>query len=609
MQSEKYYKSECRPTSVLRKLWETAKTGITFQQWLELRDRCRKDLFFLAKDVLGWTRVIERVHQPVCEFFGEINFDGVYHDGYTLEEMQEAIKRQGLIESLLLDPRGAFKSTINSANCVRWLLNAPDIRIFIVTGEYDNAVLFLQQIKNYFYLAEDAEPTKLQMLFPEYILTGKDGYSESPLECPARIHTEQKESSLWVNAITATLASQHCDLLVGDDVVSDRNSTTPEARQKLKNKFDNAQNLLDEWGLQINIGTRYAGDDYYGERIKIMGDGDAPLNYFCRAAWTVKKPFLHIPIKELTKDMVELLFPEKLTWAVLRKKLLNNERDFRCQQLNEPQQDADAIHFTEEMLRAHMEQLSAAPTKGDIVMTLDWALTSTEKADYSCLAVGRIDKEAAEAHVLEIEYGRWKSSELAANIVRFQKKFNPRVVLVEKIGGSELMQNEIQREAKRQGVAINILWNTVDVSHDAKANRIKGLETLLKEDRLFFVQGPWIDETFAQFMRYTGLRKNKGRKDDIPDAVSMLQFFLPKEANDPVDADKLAKEQEDERKKAALESYYRQVFNRQPGVSKNRLDYDERTGNPRSTSSQVGLNQAQRRSRFDFGHLGRRNAD
>lgn len=560
-----FYRSECRNELQLRGIYGASQAGITFEQWLDLRDRCRKDLFFLAVHILGWTRIIERVHRPVCDFFGKLNFDGVYHEGYTLETLQNAIARQfsEYRDSLLLDPRGIFKSTINSCNCVRWLLNCPDIRIFIVTGEYDNSVLFLQQIKKYFFHPEGAAPTKLQQLFPEYTLTGVDGTSERPLQCPARIHTEQKEPSLWANAIVATLASQHCDLMIGDDVVSDRNSTTPEARVKLKNKYDNAENLLDEWGGKINIGTRYAMDDWYGTRLAIPQE-EAPLKYFCRGAWIVKDEFKHLAARELKKDMVELLFPEGLSWQTLRKKLSSNPRDFFCQQMNMPQPDVDSIQFTEDVLRAHLIQPAAVPKDLVIYNAWDWAPTATERADYSCGVVGAVDRQKAEVYVPEIDFGRWRSSELAFHIVDLARKTRPQCILIEKAMGTELLQAEIQRVALRFQVATPILWLPVDNQYDAKTNRIKGLETLLTEDRLFFVQGPWIDETFAQFMRYTGLRKNKGRKDDIPDAISMLQFFLPKEPTNPVDAEAVRAQQTKAEKEAAQQAYMRAIFQRNP---------------------------------------------
>jgi len=582
-----FYKSECRSTEDLQGIYKDSPCGITFEQWLNLRDRCRKDLFFLLVSILGWTRVIERVHRPVCDFFPKLNFDGVYHEGYTLEELQDAILKQfkEWPEYLLLDPRGIFKSTISSGFSTQFLLNAPDARIFIVTGEYDNSVLFLQQIKRYFYQPEGAPATKLQQLFPEYILTGVKGTSELPLECPARIHTEQKEPSLWANAIVATLASQHCDLMIGDDVVSDRNSTTPEARIKLKNKYDNAENLLDEWGGKINIGTRYALDDWYGTRLAVPQE-DAPLKYFCRAGWTVKEEFKTVPLRDLKKHMVDLLFPEKLSWAVMRKKLSSNERDFRCQQLNEPQPDIDALQFSEDVLRAHLVQMAAVPKDLTIYNAWDWAPTATERADYSAGAVGAVDRPKAEIYVPEVDFGRWRSSELAFHIVDLARRTKPQCILIEKAMGTELLQQEIVRVALRHQVATPILWLPIDNQYDAKTNRIKGLETLLAEGRLFFVQGPWIDETFAQFLRYTGLRKNKGRKDDIPDAISMLQFFLPKEPSNPVDAEVVRRQQEEAEKQAAQEAYMRVVFNRNPP--------------PKQAESRSPV----RKSPFDFRNLG-----
>jgi hypothetical protein len=71
-----------------------------------------------------------------------------------------------------------------------------------------------------------------------------------------------------------------------------------------------------------------------------------------------------------------------------------------------------------------------------------------------------------------------------------------------------------------------IKWVPVDNSQNAKANRIKCLEILLSDDRLHFVGGPWIDELYRQFERFTGEVK-KGRKDDIPDSISLAARTLP----------------------------------------------------------------------------------
>jgi hypothetical protein len=83
----------------------------------------------------------------------------------------------------------------------------------------------------------------------------------------------------------------------------------------------------------------------------------------------------------------------------------------------------------------------------------------------------------------------------------------------------------------RQGAVFqrvpDIFWKPPAIQNNAKRNRILGLETLLAADRLYFVAGMWLDETFLQLVNYKGTKKNSGRKDDIPDAMSYLVFFLP----------------------------------------------------------------------------------
>jgi hypothetical protein len=566
-----YYKSECRPTTELEALWKESGFKSTqtvplekFREWLDTRDRCRKDLYLLLTlSPLGAYPGGEIPQREMCDQFVKKNFDGFYHEGYTLDEVHQAVARQPRErEMLLLAPRGSTKSYIDCADCVSWLLNGPDLRVLILTGEYKLASAFMSDVKRYFYLPEGAKPSVFQTLFPEYVIRGMNGYNDQPLECPARIHG-QREASLWVNSITANLSGWHCDVKKGDDVVTDENSETEPARAKVNDKYDGTENLVDEWGFIDHLGTRYFLNDWYGKRLETVEE--FPLKFFKRQCWTVRKPFLHVPLNEIKKEMVELWFPAKLTWASLRQKM-RKERLFCCQQLNDPPPDPSTalVHFNEDELRAALEQHTAVPKTGEVVITCDWAPTSTAKADYSCIVAARIDKDLAEAHVLEVEYGRWRSSELAGNIVRFAKKFSPRCILIEKAPGTELLQNEIAREARRQQVATPIMWLTVDNKLNAKCNRIKGIEILLKEGRIHFVQGPWVDEMFAQFCRYTGLTKNKGRKDDIPDAVSMLQFFMPAEPTNPVDAAELVKLRKEEAEKAALDAHYRQVFNRNP---------------------------------------------
>lgn len=559
--NESYYKSEARPLYQLKPLWKKFGDEISFKMWLDFRDRCRKDLFWLGKYVLK--KDLTRWHLIPCfRMFVQKNFDGVYKLGYSIGDVHAAIGAQKRVkEMLFLASRGSFKSTLDGIDSVQWMLNCPDIRILILTGEYKLALAFMSEIKGYFYRAEKAPATFLHKLFPEYILEGKDGTSDQPLECPARIHN-QKEPSLWVNAIVANLSGWHCDIRKMDDVITDENCNSVDARGpegKLKKKIDGTDNLVDEWGFTDIIGTPYYTDDYYAERLKAPPE-EAPLIFGKFPCWQIKKPFIGTPIKELKEEMVDLLFPEKLTFKSLRQKLMKNETLFRCQQLCEPAAEGESITFTESMLKAHLV-MEAPHAEGDIYTTWDTSFARTSYADYSAgVAVKIIPREGKsfDAYIMEIVFGRWRPSELAFQYVMFEKKWKPKASLIERPAGDELLRIELQRQAQKHSVALNIIWKNVSNNKDSKRNQIKGIETLISNDQLWFVGGQWIDETFNQFMRYTGEPKNKGRKDDIPDAVSQIQFFCPFTSGNE-ELERLKKEREQKADQLAI---YSHIFER-----------------------------------------------
>lgn len=574
---------------------------VDFWRWLQLRDRARKDLFWLGR-LLG-KGLYRSVHQVTCDQFVPKNFGGawltpagtvdetkpmvgenlvlgdkiyptgMYFDGYTLDHFHEMINAHhatddegNLVnpegrerEMMLLDSRGFYKSTINGIDAVQWLLNCPDIRILIITGEYKLANAFLTEIKNYFYMPKGQNPTAFHLLFPEYVLFTTRGET---LQSPARL-LEQKEDSLWVNSIVANLSGWHCDLKKGDDIVTDENSNTEEAREKIKIKYDGTDDLLDPHGFMDHIGTRYFTDDWYGTRIS----SKTPLKYHCRGCWKVKAEYSRVPIYELTAEMVELTFPQRWSFKRLKETLeKKGEKYFRNQQLNEPS-DAEEespyrISFTEADLKAHMYQREAAPKMGDIFIVWDWALSNKKTSDYSVGVVARLYRNDAGEWafvILEIIYDKWKYSELAHQIVALSKRWGPKVTMIEQSNAADMLKDEITRVSRRFGYEPYIYWKQPSREDNAKRNRIKSLEMLLSEHRLHFVLGPWMDETIKQFTQYTGEKKNKGRKDDIPDAASYLTYLLPMEArpkppggagSDPAEERRLQEEHDKQWRKA-----------------------------------------------------------
>lgn len=547
---------------------------VSFQRWLDLRDKARKDLFWLCR-LLG-KDPYHSVHQVVCDQFIQKNFDGLYFPDYTLNDFHQALDQQkrfandGITptrEALILDPRGSYKSVLDGCDAVSWLINCPDIRILILTGEYKLAGSFMKEIKHYFHLPKKAIPSAFQLLFPEYVLTGVDGVSKEPLQCPAR-NLAQKEASIWVNSIEAATSGWHCDVRKADDVINDKNSDTSELREKLKFQFDGTDDLLDQWGISDVIGTRYFTDDWYGTRMSSNEEGNvSPYKYHMRGAWVVKPEYRQLKLRELTEDMVTLTFPQKLSWRYLHNTLLKKgERGFRNQQLNEPTDTADdsgfQLSFSIDVLRAHSYPMESAPKIGKILQAWDWSYSDRKTSDYSVGVTAMLyqqDNGQYALVILEIVFGKWKASELVFQILAFHKKWKPERVLIENANGGELLKLAILQRAQLLGSDIlqNTYWMPVSPLANAKKNRIKSLEILLADDRLHFVNGSWIDETFKQLSEYTGAKSTGSKKDDIPDAMSYLVEMMPKIAffNNP-DSVELEQQAEKEEREANRKAAY-----------------------------------------------------
>ncbi len=558
---------------------------VGFQTWLDLRAKARKDLLWLGR-LLG-KGLFHSVHRYMCDQFVQKDFEGLYFSGYNLDDFHDMMRAQKRFandgvtpcrEMVLLESRGSYKSTINGIDSVQWLINCPDIRIMFITATKPLAKKCAKEIKRYFYLPQKAKPTAFQLLFPEFVIKDAD---DSPLLCPARL-IDQKEDSIWATSMESTMTGDHCDLRKADDIVVPKNSANIELREQLKFEFDGTDDILDQWGFSDVTGTRYFTDDWYGTRgIPNEDTGEvAPYRYSCRGCWTLKTEYVLdyqqgiLRLKDITEDMVVLTFPYKLSWKELRKTLSKKgERSFKNQQLNEatdPSVDEDYINqFDIDVLRRHTHPTSGAPKGRDveIFQTWDTAWSDSSTSDFSVgvtAAIYLLPDGRYASCVLEIVYGKWKSTELVKQMVMFFEKWHPKKVLIEKVNAAEYIDLAIKQQAILMGNSMIrefIYWKPVDTQAKAKRNRIKVLELLLGENRLCFCVGIWIDEMYKQLTRYTGEHSTSTRKDDIPDALAMVLHFFPRGSTPGSPVVEEGPEDPDlERRKAMMRQQHREMF-------------------------------------------------
>jgi phage terminase large subunit-like protein len=179
-------------------------------------------------------------------------------------------------ERLLLVPRGGFKSSIDMADTVQWVICFPEVTILILTGVLDLAKDFVKEIKSHFEF-EDGEmegenlfqtkkaikPKQMsdgsfnlfQVLFPEHCIPKEEGKS-TEYQSPA-CSVIEKECTVFAASIDQNLSGWHVGVMKLDDVVTNENSRTVDRIRNINKQVSINNAMLHPYGFFDKIGTWY----------------------------------------------------------------------------------------------------------------------------------------------------------------------------------------------------------------------------------------------------------------------------------------------------------------------------------------------------------------
>lgn len=329
--------------------------GDAKEKWFEFeRGMCQSDLYYLAKFVLGYDRMVFHVH---------------YFMAMSVNDLPKGYR--GLREF----PRDCFKTTVMTiAFMVQQVLRNANVRILLKSNAEGNASKKLQEAKNHFCM----KASMLTTLFP-LLTSDKSSLAGSGVlwKCPGS--TAVQEDGTFVAAgVGTSKVSQHFDIIIGDDFWDEKSVTSLEVMTKCRKELDNLVYLLTSpaEGRIVFIGTRFAHDDPSSEML------DPESGYHC------------IVVSGIMPNG-RSLFPESLTIEEYARQAKKNLYVFSCQVMLHPTVgDAalrpDWLRFdltVEEMKRQWKEGKIAVRT----VILADAAASCTTKSDYACLLVVMID--------------------------------------------------------------------------------------------------------------------------------------------------------------------------------------------------------------------------
>ena len=310
-------------------------------------------IMWLARDVLGYTD-LGRMHIDWFRYY---------------------LTNRKLI---FLAPRNHFKTTTCSIVYVIYrIIRNPSIRILILNEILDNAKDWLREIKAHMETNEEFIRHFGNMASTAVKWTEKS----IQIKC-GRI---TKDATISVQSTEGAINSKHCDLIINDDLISDKNSITVMQRNKIKRWFfQTVIPILDPGGQMIVTGTRWHSNDLYSDMLD-QKRFRSWKQIVLVAEWTDKEGNHHI------------LFPERFDKQALEEmKLEMGTAFYNAQMLNDPT-TLEAHGFNFEWLQYY----ETPPAKMDIFQGTDLAISQQERrAKFAIVTIG-IPKEG-DIYILDI---------------------------------------------------------------------------------------------------------------------------------------------------------------------------------------------------------------
>lgn len=442
-------------------------------------------LYWFDKNILGYKDMDEKVHLQLCEFI-----NGRYRES---GEAEKPFK-------LMLLPRGSFKtSVVTIGYTIQAIMQNPDIRILIANEKFDNAKDFLSEIKGHFEHNE-----KFRQFYGDWL--SQFGWREDSIIVSQR-KKNLKEPTVSCAGIEVVKVGMHYDLIIMDDLVSDKNTTTKDQMDKVKDFYKLALSLLEPDGKIVVIGTRWSFNDLYNHLIE---NEKHRFNYFIRGAYN--------------KDG-SLWFPQRLTEDFLQdQRKSQSSYQFACQYLNSPVDDESArfkkdwikyysIHLGGKLIPEVNEKAKVYHGIKDcnVYLHVDPATSDRKRGDYTAFIITAVSPDDY-IFILEAKREKINLTQLISRLFEYYKKYNPRRILIEMQATQAMIKFPLFEEQKRRRIYLPI----EEIQHSwqkSKEDRISGLVPRFEFGTIFIKSD--MAELEDELIRFP-----VGQHDDLIDALS-----------------------------------------------------------------------------------------
>ncbi len=414
--------------------------------------------------------LIQKIYKDstLLEFLGELGYNDL---NIVHKDLCSFLQTPSLFK-LVLMPRYTFKSCICSVGVSLYNLNKDqNLRILIYSDANTKAEGFLSSIKD--HIEGKVAGSKFHLAYDWCPKNKGTKWNQSQIEIDRT--TSYPEPSVDTAGIETSLIGKHYDLIIFDDIVSDKNTTTKEQMDKVADCYRRSLSLLRPGGSVLMTGTRWHFGDLYGRLIAenqinkvfdiFLVDGEEDIKYgkYC---------FSNIGKSSLTKSFLD------------SQKAQQGSYNYSCLYRNNPTDEETAIFKVVDF--AFYGEIKHEDLY--ITATVDPA---GKGEDFTAITIVGTDNNM-DMHILDIVNEHLQPSEIVEQLVRLQYKYRFGILGVETNFFRGMLEYEIKRRRDLEHRENPDKFKLFGVSEftasskESKFNRIRALQPYHERKALKF---------------------------------------------------------------------------------------------------------------------------
>lgn len=419
---------------------------------------------------------------------------------------------------LLLCFRSAGKSTLIGLFCAWLLFNQPDLRILILSAEYDLAKKMVRNVKN----IVERHPLTTELIPDRNLQWASDQFT-------VQRKLILRDPSLLARGVTSNITGSRADIVICDDVEVPNTCRTSNKREELRDRLHEISYVLVPGGLQLYAGTPHSLHSIYVEA-PTERDPQVFLDGFER---------LVIPlVDEKGKSRWPERFPESCIDDLKRQ---TGPAKFQSQMMLRPSENED-VRLDPKCLVRYDDKIVYREGNGHIILSIGGRrmVSATGWWDPAYGSPGRGDASVVAAVFVDDAGGYWlhdirylvhdparvedvdEATQLCRQVVDFTRDLHLPSITIETNGLGRFLPAVLRRELNALGYGCSVLEHA---SHRSKDQRIlDAFDPVLAASALNAHAQVW-KTPFIDEMR--DWRPGRHGRDDGLDAVSSCILAEP----------------------------------------------------------------------------------